>query len=402
MRVKVATLAAVLVLALQTACFAGAGANGGSGSSTTTVDLGTIGSGTNVNASIVNHDYANQIETYTYQQLLFLGSNLGLVLDSGQTVAEVLAQDLGQANNGTLDYNFPFTYGASGSYSQNGSTTPNGSNNISITATSVSGHVYNGHNNVGATISVNPIDAASTYDNILGGRGTQINNGFPTSTTTTVTLQLGTVSTAGQTITIGGQQFATDTNVEVIEGEDSTTTWTSTGSITLSPIVLDLSGTGKLDACEGNWHSHKGFLGKRLAFFDFDGTGYDLLMEWVGPHAGLLVQPKADGSVDGTCLFGTVGGYNNGFEKLAVLDKNNDGVLTGKELDGLMVWIDTKADGYCDKSELHSLKELGITSISVKHSKDFAGTFTMNGKTEKLWDWWPNALNMRRMRVASK
>jgi len=402
MRLKVVTLAAALVLVIQTACFAGAGANGGSGSSNSTVDMGTVATTTGINASINNQDYSQDNETYTYQQLLFLG-NLGFTFDNGQTLGEVLAQDLGNANNGTLDYNFPFTYGASGSYTENGNATPNGSNDISFTAQTQSGRVYDGSNNVGATISVNPTLAASTYDTILGGRGTQINNNAPAPTTTVATIPLGTVTTTTNTVNIGGSGFDVQTSTVTYDGEVADTEWTVSGSITLSPIVLDLSGTGKLDASNGEWRAHRGLIGKRLAFFDFDGTGYDLLMEWVGPNAGLLVQPKADGTVDGTCLFGTVGGFNDGFEKLAVLDKNHDGMLSGKELDGLMVWIDKNRDGYCDKGELHSLKELGITEISVTHSKDLVGSFTRNGKKQTLWDWWPNALNMRKMgRVASK
>ena len=90
---------------------------------TVTLDLGTVGYGTNVNALILNTAYMSQLETYTYQQLLF-GPNtatLNMLLDSGLTVGQVLAQDLGQPNNGTLDYNFPFPYGASGTYEQTGS-----------------------------------------------------------------------------------------------------------------------------------------------------------------------------------------------------------------------------------------------------------------------------------------
>src|SRR5581483_11852273 len=73
---------------------------------TVTLDLGTVGIGVNVNASILNLMQSSQLETYTYQQLLFGpdSSTLGVLLDSGLTVGDVLAQDIGQPNNGTLTY----------------------------------------------------------------------------------------------------------------------------------------------------------------------------------------------------------------------------------------------------------------------------------------------------------
>jgi len=192
---------------------------------TVTLDLGTVGIGVNVNASILNLMQSSQLETYTYQQLLFGpdSSTVGMMLDSGLTVGEVLAQDLGPSNNGTLTYNFPFISGASGTYAQNGSP-PFSSTNIgpgilqSLTATSVSGNVCTGFNNVGATISVDPTNPASTFATILGCDGiTGLDPGFPTSTTTTVTLTLGSI-TANNTVT-------------VIEGEDTTTTWQSSGQV---------------------------------------------------------------------------------------------------------------------------------------------------------------------------
>jgi len=179
------------------------------------VDLGTIAIGTNVNASVVNAEFSSQLETYTYQQLIFQSPDLGLTLDSHLTVAEVLAQDLGSANGGTLDYNFPFTFGASGSYSQVGlpliGVSPG--TMLDFTATSVSGQIYSGFNNVGATIGFDPTDAARTYSAILGGSGVGLSDLPPTSSTTTVTLTLGLIG---------------DT---VYEAEDSTTTWTSSGTV---------------------------------------------------------------------------------------------------------------------------------------------------------------------------
>lgn len=201
----------------------GAGTNGGSGGTTVTVDLGTVAYGVNVNASILN---SSHIETYTYEQLLFGGTDLSTVLDSGLTIGEALAQDLGEMNPGTLTYDFLFG-GASGFYAQNGSPpfppTSEFPGTVSVTATSVSGHACPGANSVGATINIDPINAAETYSAVLGCEPfTNLNNGFPTSTATTVTLTLGTITSTGTGNTV---------SVTVVNGEDTTTTWTSSGQL---------------------------------------------------------------------------------------------------------------------------------------------------------------------------
>jgi len=154
-------------------------------------------------------------ETYTYQQLLFLGPNLNLMFDSGLTLADVLGLDLGASNDGTLIYNFPFTFGASGGYSQSGlpinGVSPG--TTLDFTATSQSGTVYAGFNDVGATITVDPANAAATYSTILGNGGFGIASGPPTSTTTSVTIEFGEIGST------------------VYEGEDVTTTWQDSGQV---------------------------------------------------------------------------------------------------------------------------------------------------------------------------
>jgi len=136
------------------------------------------------------------------------------------------------------------------------------------------------------------------------------------------------------------------------------TTW-STNSSTSAPSCFDLSGTGTHGCFRWRLASHKGIRGNRLAAFDMDANSVPIVMEWVGPKAGLLVEPRPDGTVDGNCLFGTTGGYENGFEKLALRDSNRDGVLTGAELKALRVWIDENGNGKAEPGELRSLESLG-------------------------------------------
>jgi hypothetical protein len=174
------------------------------------------------------------------------------------------------------------------------------------------------------------------------------------------------------------------------------TTWTVSGDLYSSPIILDLVGSGKIEASGGNWLPHKGkFYSKHRQMFDFFGNGFPVAMEWVGPNDGLLVRPKADGSVDGTCLFGSATGFNNGYEQLATLDDNMDGRLTGKELTGLSVWQDKNGNARCESGELRTVQQLGISEFSLRH-KDYKSSFTMKGKTQAMFDWWPTMFELKK------
>ena len=171
-------------------------------------------------------------------------------------------------------------------------------------------------------------------------------------------------------------------------------------SYVLSPIVLDLDGDGKIEASNGQYLAHaKTFKNEGAAMFDFYGNGFPVYTEWVGANDGLLCRPNADGTINGTNLFGTANGYANGFDEMSSLDKNNDGVLSGAELEGLFVWQDKNANGIADAGELTSVQALGISSISVNHD-NMVGSFVRNGQTFKSFDWWPSVKDVRRMDVA--
>jgi hypothetical protein len=176
-------------------------------------------------------------------------------------------------------------------------------------------------------------------------------------------------------------------------------------TLVVSPLVLDLDNDGKLLASGGKWLPHPMCSRQetRFAFFDFHGNGFPVETEWVGANDGLLVVPKADGSIDGTCLFGTSTGFDNGYQQLgADRDANGDDRIAGNELNGLMVWADKNGNAAADKGELTSVQDLGITAISLKHNK-MVSAFEMKGKTYKMWDWWPSGYELRkRDRSASK
>lgn len=110
---------------------------------------------------------------------------------------------------------------------------------------------------------------------------------------------------------------------------------------------------------------------------------------------GLLVRPKADGKVDGTCLFGNAAGFANGYEQLATLDANLDGHVSGKELAGLSVWQDKNSDGKADAGELQTVQQLGISDFNLKHTQ-FKSSFTIKGKSQAMYDWWPTMFELKK------
>jgi len=174
-----------------------------------TVDLGLVAVSIGINASIGLSGFPSDTDTYTYQQLQFLG-NLSMEFDNTQTLGQVLAQDLGNANIGTLDYNFPFTSGASGSYAQNAlqpSFATGNMGSIGFTAITQSGHVCSGSNSAGSSLTLDPLLPATTFETILGCEAfSGVNDGTEMETVTTLTLPpLGTITSAGTTTVYVGE-----------------------------------------------------------------------------------------------------------------------------------------------------------------------------------------------------
>jgi hypothetical protein len=203
-----------------------------------------------------------------------------------------------------------------------------------------------------------------------------------------------------------GEQYAmvdgTLTKVTTVSSDlYRTTIYAQNGSKYISPLVLDMTGNGQLQASNGqHMPGHSTVLTNNIVA-DFFGDGFEIAMEWVGPEDGLLVAPKADGSVDMSCLFGTAGGYETGYEKLSLYDKNGDMKITGDELNALSIWQDANRNGIAEAGEVKTVNSLGITSINVEFNKDnFISSFERNGQTYKMWDWWPNAVEL--ITVAAK
>ncbi|TPI51521.1 calcium-binding protein, partial [Mesorhizobium sp. B3-1-3] len=123
------------------------------------------------------------------------------------------------------------------------------------------------------------------------------------------------------------------------------------------PLVVDLDGDGIELTSLANSNVH----------FDLDGDGFAERTGWVGRDDGLLVRDvNGNGAIDDISeLFGSRTG--SGFQDLSQLDGNGDGVIDVNDaaFSSLQIWKDANGDGVSAQGELHSLTELGITSLSL-------------------------------------
>lgn len=164
-----------------------------------------------------------------------------------------------------------------------------------------------------------------------------------------------------------------------------------------SPIILDMDGNGRLSAAhDGQWRPHgTQFDNAHAVLFDIDADGQKELTEWVGPEDGILCLVGKSGTVEsGLHLFGTAGGFTDGYEKMSHRDSDGNKALEGKELEGLTIWQDKNSNGICESGELKSLGELGISRIETTH-QDYQSSFVINGEKRKSWDWWPTVKEMQ-------
>jgi hypothetical protein len=134
----------------------------------------------------------------------------------------------------------------------------------------------------------------------------------------------------------------------------------------ISPIVIPLRAGLKASELEDRSAS---------IAFDADGTGLQKRWTWITKDAGWLVNdPHHTGKVTSALqFFGNVTFWmfwENGYQALAALDDDRDGMLTGKELDGLAIWQDFNHNGISDPGEVKPLAEWGIVAISCGYVTD--------------------------------
>ena len=156
-----------------------------------------------------------------------------------------------------------------------------------------------------------------------------------------------------------------------------------------SPILIDFGGAGAPELTSET--SPEGSVG-----FDLAGNGRKQQIQWVagGRQGWLCEDVNHDGRItSGLELFGTAGGYVNGWEKLALRDRDHDGVVCGAELEGLSVWVDRNGDGVTDPGELVSAAAAGVEAISLPHGS-LASTIRVRGVTRACWDVWPRVFRL--------
>ncbi|HEV3039182.1 MAG TPA: hypothetical protein VHA33_15495 [Candidatus Angelobacter sp.] len=138
-----------------------------------------------------------------------------------------------------------------------------------------------------------------------------------------------------------------------------------------SPIIIDIG--------EEGFHLTSAQHG---VAFDIAGTGHTIQLAWTDPHFrnAFLALPGPDGLVhNGKELFGNFtpqppSNHPNGFIALAEYDKpenggNGDGIIDERDavFSHLRLWIDENHDGISQLNELHTLPELGVSSISLMY-----------------------------------
>lgn len=137
-----------------------------------------------------------------------------------------------------------------------------------------------------------------------------------------------------------------------------------------TPVAFDLNGDGRIGVTgETSSFDKSGLqMSEKTVQFDIDGDGDKEEIEWLSGDGDAFLFDNRDGNamndMNGSRLFGDADGHMNGYQKLAELDVDGDGMLRGEELNGLQLWVDN-GDAILTADEIVNLSDIGITAIST-------------------------------------
>jgi hypothetical protein len=162
-------------------------------------------------------------------------------------------------------------------------------------------------------------------------------------------------------ITIPATENTTPEESQVDDDVDGTTS----GSVRISPIALDLNGDGI------KYVLYNPVTG-RNAHFDIDNDGFAEGMEWLNGNDGFLVRDtNGNGKIDNqTEMFGDDSG-TTAYYKLAQYDTNSDNKVDAAdaEFSTLRIWQDVNGNGRTDAGELKTLA--AANDNRVDYSEDY-------------------------------
>ncbi len=162
----------------------------------------------------------------------------------------------------------------------------------------------------------------------------------------------------------------------------------------ITPVIIAMDAGMKFEDLIDN---------KASVGFDLAGLGTKHRWPWVTDRAGVLVwDPSRTGLItSGRQLFGNMTWqmlFRDGYEALATLDADRNGQLTGKELNGISVWVDRNQNAVSDSGEVIPAADAGIKSINVRAKPDAHNMLTIekgvtwkDGRVTASYDWVPQS-----------